>query len=88
MGGDEFTLILNNITCQQNALLVGNKIIASLAQPFSLDGQQCYIGCSVGISLYPDDSIDGKSLLDFADQAMYLAKNNGKNNCKFYQDLR
>ena len=88
MGGDEFTLILNNITCQQNALLVGNKIIASLAQPFNLDGQQCYIGCSVGISLYPDDSIDGKSLLDFADQAMYLAKNNGKNNCKFYQDLR
>ncbi len=87
MGGDEFTFILNNIDSQENATLVANKIITALSKPFDLDGQICHIGGSIGISLFPDDSIDSATLLGQADEAMYLAKKNGKNTCKFYTDV-
>ncbi|HSI37908.1 MAG TPA: diguanylate cyclase [Methylotenera sp.] len=86
MGGDEFTFILNNIGTQENAALVANKIIEVLAVPFNLNSAICHIGGSVGISFYPDDAVDSEVLLRQADEAMYLAKKSGKNNCKFYTD--
>lgn len=84
MGGDEFTFILNNIGTQENAALVANKIIQALSKPFDLDGQSCHIGGSVGISMCPDDAVDPEALLRQSDEAMYLAKKNGKNTCEFY----
>lgn len=87
IGGDEFTFILNNITSQENALLVANKIIAALSEPFDLNGQICHIGGSIGVSFYPDDSENSEALLKQADEAMYLAKKSGKNTCKFYTDI-
>jgi len=87
MGGDEFTLILSNIGNAQNASLVAKKIIEALCEPFNLNGQQCNIGGSIGISLYPDGAVNSESLLHQADKAMYLAKNNGKNTYKLYADL-
>lgn len=87
MGGDEFTFILNNIGSQENAALVANKIIKALAMPFDLNGDICHIGGSIGIAFYPEDSLDSESLLKQADEAMYLAKKNGKNMFKCYQEL-
>lgn len=87
IGGDEFTFALNNIGSNENAVLMVNKIIASLSEPFDLNGRQCRVGGSIGISIYPDDSEDIEKLIMQADEAMYLAKQNGKNTYRFYRDV-
>jgi diguanylate cyclase (GGDEF)-like protein/PAS domain S-box-containing protein len=87
VGGDEFTFALNNIGPDENAALMAGKIIASLSEPFDLDGRQCHIGGSVGISVYPDDSEDIEKLIMQADAAMYLAKQSGKNTYRFSRDV-
>lgn len=87
IGGDEFTFALNNIGSNENAVLMVNKIIASLSEPFDLNGRQCRVGGSIGISIYPDDSEDIERLIMQADEAMYLAKQNGKNTYRFYRDV-
>jgi diguanylate cyclase (GGDEF)-like protein/PAS domain S-box-containing protein len=87
IGGDEFTFILNNIGNEENARLVANKIIEALSKPFSLAGHVANIGGSIGIAMYPDDGIESETLLNNADEAMYLAKKSGKNVCRFYTEL-
>ncbi|WP_435628543.1 diguanylate cyclase domain-containing protein [Candidatus Ferrigenium straubiae] len=87
VGGDEFTFALNNIGSEQNAALMANKIIAALSAPFDLDGRQCHIGGSIGISTYPDDSEGIEKLIMQADAAMYLAKQSGKNTYRFCRDV-
>lgn len=87
VGGDEFTFVLNNVESNKDAALVADKIIATLSEPFDLKGQQCRVGGSIGIAMYPDDSDDLDRLVKQADEAMYLAKQSGKNNHKFYPDV-
>lgn len=84
VGGDEFVLVLNNIGSMQDAALVAEKIIQALAMPFELNGAECRIGGSVGIAVFPDDSELPETLLKRADEAMYFAKQNGKNNYRFH----
>lgn len=87
VGGDEFTFVLNNISNDEHATLVARHILATLAEPFDLQGQVCHVGGSIGISIYPDDAQDCSMLLHQADEAMYLAKQSGKNTYKFYREL-
>jgi len=87
VGGDEFILVLNEIGADENAALMANKIIAALSEPFELKGQQCHVGGSIGISIFPDDSADPEALIKQADDAMYLAKQSGKNIHKFFRDV-
>ena len=87
VGGDEFTLVLNNIGSDENASMMANKIIVALSEPFELNGQRCQVGGSIGISIYPDDSRDTVTLIKQADEAMYLAKQSGKNTHRFYRDV-
>ncbi|HAF43634.1 MAG TPA: PAS domain S-box protein [Gallionellaceae bacterium] len=87
VGGDEFIFVLDNIGAEENARNVANKLIAALAAPFDLKGQSCRVGGSIGISLYPDDAQEANELVKQADEAMYLAKQSGKNNCKHYREL-
>lgn len=87
IGGDEFTFALHNIGSDGNAALMGDKIIAALSAPFDLKGQRCHVGGSIGISLYPDDADDVDKLVKQADEAMYLAKQSGKNTYRFYRDV-
>lgn len=87
VGGDEFTFVLNNVGAVEHAALVANNIIATLSDPFDLQGEVCHIGGSIGIAVYPDDSHDFGALLRQADEAMYLAKQSGKNTCRLYRDL-
>ena len=86
VGGDEFTFVLNNIGANENASLAANHIITALSEPFDLKGQQCHVGGSIGIALFPCDSTDSETLLNQADEAMYMAKHSGKNTFKFYRD--
>ncbi|OGS99495.1 MAG: hypothetical protein A3F73_04750 [Gallionellales bacterium RIFCSPLOWO2_12_FULL_59_22] len=87
IGGDEFTFALNNIGSNENAAQMAGKIIAALSAPFDLKGQQSHVGGSIGISIYPDDAEDIEKLIKHADEAMYLAKQSGKNTYRFYRDV-
>ncbi len=84
MGGDEFTIILSKIEKPQDTEIVAEKIMNCLKAPFSLKGFECSIGASIGISLFPEDSDDGDMLLKYADSAMYLVKQSGRNGYRFY----
>jgi len=85
IGGDEFTVILSNITKREEAEIVARKIIAAFAAPFRLGSQQqsVEIGTSIGISIYPTDGQDADALVNAADAAMYSAKQVG-NSFRFY----
>jgi len=82
-GGDEFIIILNDISNTENATTVAKKIIQSLSVPFEIHGHHSLIGCSIGIAIYPDDSNEMDTLVTLADSAMYRAKAKGKNNFCF-----
>lgn len=84
MGGDEFCIILSKIAERRDAETVAGKIIATIDDPFHLRGNECTIGASVGISIFPVDSDDPQQLLKMADIAMYRAKEQGRNrSCLF-----
>jgi diguanylate cyclase (GGDEF)-like protein len=87
VGGDEFVFVLDNIGSDENASLTASKIIAALSEPFELHGKQCHVGGSIGISIFPDNSDQIGKLVKHADDAMYLAKQSGKNTYKFYRDV-
>ena len=82
MGGDEFSIILDDLTEAQQVTFVARKIIDNLAQPFVLDGHEVSVTTSVGIAVYP--SSDGESLVADANSAMYSAKEQGQNTYRFH----
>ena len=79
VGGDEFTVILPDISSREAAATVAQKIVAALATPFQLGIQQqsVEIGASIGIAIYPGDGQDHETLIKLADAAMYHAKKQG-----------
>jgi len=84
VGGDEFIFILNNIDHADNAILVAHKILEALSQPIVISGNACSIGCSIGISIFPEDTDCQETLVKMADDAMYIAKKAGRNNYQFF----
>lgn len=83
-GGDEFLVLLPEISHEQEALKVSERILGVFAQPFILDDHEVYLSTSVGISLYPSGGTDIESLVKQADTAMYYAKELGRNNCQLF----
>jgi diguanylate cyclase (GGDEF)-like protein len=77
MGGDEFTIILEGVTSEQNILMVATRITESIATPFELKMQHISIGISIGVTIYPQDDHPVDELLKHADTAMYRAKQQG-----------
>jgi diguanylate cyclase (GGDEF)-like protein len=86
LGGDEFVVLLAEIGEQQVAATVAQKIIAIIARPFLLLGQEFRVTASIGISIFPKDGLDEQTLTKNADIAMYQAKEDGKNNFHFYSE--
>jgi diguanylate cyclase (GGDEF)-like protein/PAS domain S-box-containing protein len=84
LGGDEFVVLLSEIIDAGEAKSVAEKILAELATPMNIAGQTITLSSSVGISLYPDDSMDPQTLINLADSAMYKAKRSGKNRVQLY----
>lgn len=84
IGGDEFNMILADITKSEDVSDVAVKILDSLRMPILIDSHELHITTSVGISIYPDDSDEINTLLRYADIAMYHAKENGRNTFRFY----
>jgi diguanylate cyclase (GGDEF)-like protein/PAS domain S-box-containing protein len=87
-GGDEFIILLEDLTLPVEAADVATKIIEGFATPFILNDHELFVTPSIGISLYPKNGRQTDMLLAKADAAMYSVKKNGCNNFCFYsQDL-
>ncbi len=88
IGGDEFVVILTDISEKENAARVAEKILQALSDPFQVSPQQLFqVSASIGIAVFPSDGRTREELLKNADQAMYFVKHHGKNNFSFYQDI-
>jgi diguanylate cyclase (GGDEF)-like protein/PAS domain S-box-containing protein len=83
-GGDEFVILLPKINHAEDAALVAQKILESVAKPYYLDKHELHISSSIGISFYPNDGVTAEALMKNADVAMYRAKELGRNNYQFY----
>lgn len=77
VGGDEFVVLLPTVEVRHDALMVAEKILMTLKQPFNLTGRQIHISASIGIAIYPEHGNDEGSLFNNADHAMYRAKQAG-----------
>ncbi len=84
MGGDEFVILLPKVRDGKSTEIVANNIVKSLSAPFILEGNEIYIGVSIGISLFPTDGNNAKTLLKNSDSAMYNAKEAGRGIFKFF----
>jgi diguanylate cyclase len=86
LGGDEFALLIENLAKPEHAALVARKLLDAVTPPVDLDGQRVTVTASLGVALYPNDGRDRPELLRQADRAMYLAKSEGGNLCRFSSD--
>jgi len=84
MGGDEFTIILEGLTCEEDITLVAQRITKLLADPFHIGEHKALIGVSIGITVYPIDDHEVDELLKHADAAMYRAKQQGGSSFQFH----
>ena len=88
-GGDEFTVLLSDINKINDIESICNNIRKKIHQEYLIDNEAVYTSASIGISSYPHDSKDASTLLKFADQAMYQAKDTGKNCISYFtKDLQ
>lgn len=85
IGGDEFVVVLTDVTDNSNVEQIANNLTNALAEPFQFDELTATIGASIGIAIYPDDASEPEQLLKQADAAMYLVKNDGKNGFSFVE---
>ncbi len=83
MGGDEFTLLLSELRQIDDVHIVAEKLIESVNRPVRIGDHICHVGISIGISQYPRCADDADKLLRLADDAMYAAKEAGKNTYSF-----
>ncbi|GLR81503.1 EAL domain-containing protein (plasmid) [Azospirillum oryzae] len=83
LGGDEFLIVVRRVMEPNDAACVAEKVVAHLASPFAVGGQNFVVTPSIGISLYPDDAEDPEGLIRCADIAMYHAKEQGRNGFRF-----
>ncbi|MFA9216006.1 MAG: putative bifunctional diguanylate cyclase/phosphodiesterase [Sphingomonadaceae bacterium] len=83
-GGDEFVIMLADISAPDQAAHVADSILQAIAQPVLLEPHRLSVSTSIGISIYPDDGSDIDTLLKNADVAMYHAKENGRNSLQFF----
>ena len=86
LGGDEFVVLVQEITEAKQVASVARKVLSTLVRPVTIQGQECRVTASIGICMFPSEAKDEVSLMKNADIAMYRAKEDGKNNYKFYSE--
>jgi EAL domain-containing protein (putative c-di-GMP-specific phosphodiesterase class I) len=84
VGGDEFLLFLPEVRSVDRAALIARRILSDLSEPFRLEGQDLFVTCSIGISLYPGDGEDAETLAGNAGVALSHAKQGGGSDYQFY----
>jgi diguanylate cyclase (GGDEF)-like protein len=83
-GGDEFVLLMENLSSPSDAAVLAKKALACFEEPFLTDGHELHISASIGVSVYPEDGGDAETLVKNADTAMYRAKERGRGSYCFY----
>lgn len=83
-GGDEFIVLLPKVESAAAAAAVAEKVLATIALPYTVDGHELNVTLSIGVSMYPTDGKDIDTLIRSADIAMYHAKEAGRNNVQFF----
>ncbi|MBI1891238.1 MAG: diguanylate cyclase [Burkholderiales bacterium] len=84
LGGDEFTVIIEDFRDERDVLAVAHKVQSILSSPFQIQRHELRVSCSIGIALFPQHGDDAEALLKNADTAMYFAKELGRNNYQSY----
>lgn len=86
-GGDEFTILLSDLENSQDAAAAANRLLEMFSRPFHLEDHEVYLGASLGIAVFPDDSVDPEVLVGMADSAMRHAKQQSTGTtCRFYDE--
>ena len=83
VGGDEFVVVLGDLTAAGTAAEVADKVLGEIACAFNWDGHALHVGASIGVALFPDHALTADGLRQVADTAMYEAKKHGKNRYRF-----
>lgn len=85
IGGDEFAIVMTDISDISQLTLIIQRILNSVAQPCLVEGSHIESSASIGISIFPDDGLEPNDLMKNADLAMYSAKSSGRNAYRFFQ---
>lgn len=86
LGGDEFVLVLTEVTDTQTLADNVRKIHSCVIAPYAISERVLEIGASIGVSIFPNDGDDTETLIRNADEAMYFAKEAGRNKCQFFSE--
>ncbi|HEX2585728.1 MAG TPA: EAL domain-containing protein [Steroidobacteraceae bacterium] len=85
-GGDEFLILLPEVTQSHSAVVTAEKILTALRQPCRIDQHELYVSASIGIATYPEDGAEAETLIKRADFSMYHVKDNGRSNYQFFTE--
>ena len=88
LGGDEFVILLTQPECRKDCESTLSRLMQRMAEPVRLEGEALTVTASIGLTLYPEDDADADTLLRHADQAMYLAKQAGRNRIHLFDAER
>ena len=86
LGGDEFVVLVQEVSEAKQVAVVARKVLSTLVKPMVIQRQECRVTASIGICMFPAEAQDEQALMKNADIAMYRAKEDGKNNYKFYSE--
>ena len=86
LGGDEFLIVLTGVKDIADAAVAAERIMDTMTAEFVVQGHSLGVSCSLGISIFPEHGTDGETLIKNADAAMYSAKDNGRNNFRFFTE--
>ena len=87
IGGDEFTVLAHRLVLREDAATLANRLLATLSEPFLVDGYEIVLSASIGIAGFPLDGADALTLIANADAAMYAAKSEERNAWRFYAPM-
>ncbi|MET0065294.1 MAG: EAL domain-containing protein [Candidatus Thiodiazotropha sp.] len=88
LGGDEFVLLVGGLGSLYHGEEIVQRVLDIIAQPFEIDRRRMHISASIGVTFFPDDNVDPDTLLRHADQAMYQAKEKGKNTYSLFDPIQ
>jgi diguanylate cyclase (GGDEF)-like protein len=86
LGGDEFTVIAEDVGGAEDAAMIARRLLDALAVPFTVGDEEVQVSASIGISLFPTDDIDLDGMIRHTDMAMYRSKSLGRNTYSFFSD--
>ena len=85
-GGDEFIVLLSEISDAEDAALIADKIRLAVLEPYTVAGHFLHLTASIGVSVYPEDAADPETLIQRADTALHHGKEKGRNRCQFFKE--